>query len=940
MVGSLRDPTNQRWLAVRVADRPGNQLRGAFMKRLLAVYAVLAIAVASLAAQPQSQAPVQGPTFRTGVEVIAVDVAVVDSNGRPVEDLLPPDFAVKIDGEPRRVVSAEQVKIDVEAARREAADPFETLYTTNLRPPNGRMIVIAVDQLGIRFGSARALLNTAANFLAKLSPADRAAFVAYPEPGIQVGFTNDFLRVRRAMERVVGRQQAYTGRYNIGLYEAVAISEKGDGRIFAQVVLRECPRLIGTALEQCERDLLAEANSMVRSVRQDTTESLRGLSDLLLGLSVIEGSKTLILLSEGMVLDSPSDLDQVIRAAAYARVTVHVLVLDVPRHDITVSRLAPTATEDRDMQVQGLGDLAAGTRGSLYYVAGTGETIFERLASETLAYYMLGVEQVPGDRDDRQHRIDVEVRRRNVTVRSRRAFVLSSATTTRRKAEETLMDALKSPFGVAEVPLRVTTFTQKDRSSDKARIVIAADVGQPGGEPEEFTLGYVLLDGEGKVVSGNIDKRVLSVPNGLQTSPRDYLTEALVDPGNYSLRFGVVDATGRRGGVIREVNAWKLGGEEFALGDLLIGDAGSDATGRIRPGVEPRIDANVGAFLELYSTTPAVLEATTVNFEIADDQDSAALLAAPAQMVAGPEPTHRIGQGVVSASLLPPGRYVARARVLRGTNVAGVLVRPFILDAPPGGAAPVPFMRGNVAKFDSRVTLQRDLVQSMLDSVEKRSPALKGPVAEARAGRYGAAALEALTSGEDTAAAFFKGLEWYSKGQLNEAATQFQLAAGPRRDFFAAAFYLGSVFAAAGRDRDAAGVWQMAIGKEPRPVVAYILLADARLRDGQPDSVIDVLKPAHEQNPADDEIGQRLAAAYLMTGRYQEALPVLDRYLTRHPTDQTALFAAVFAQYHVVSRERLVLPDADQAKLARYVRAYQGPYQPLLAKYLQIMRGR
>ena len=53
-----------------------------------------------------------------------------------------------------------------------------------------------------------------------------------------------------------------------------------------------------------------------------------------------------------------------------------------------------------------------------------------------------------------------------------------------------------------------------------------------------------------------------------------------------------------------------------------------------------------------------------------------------------------------------------------------------------------------------------------------------------------------------------------------------------------------------------------------------------------------------------------------------------------------ALFAAVFAQYQVATRERLVLPAADLTKLARYVRAYQGPYQPLLAKYLQLMRGR
>jgi tetratricopeptide repeat protein len=491
---------------------------------------------------------------------------------------------------------------------------------------------------------------------------------------------------------------------------------------------------------------------------------------------------------------------------------------------------------------------------------------------------------------------------------------------------------------VAEVPLRVTTFTQKDPASDKSRLMIAADVGQPGGEPAEYTVGYVLLDDAGKVVSGTADKRVLSVPNGQQSSPRDYLTEILVDPGNYSLRFGVVDSEGRRGGIIRDINAWKLGGEEFALGDLLIGDAGTDGNRRIRPGVEPRVEGNVAAFLEMYSTTPASFEATNVNFEVADDQDSPALLTVPAQVIPAAQPTHRISQGVISPAMLPPGRYVARARVMRGSNVAGVLVRPFIVDGSARGAQPIPFLQGNVAKFDPKVPMRRDLLDAMLDSVAKSSPDLKSPLTEARAGRYSAAALEALTSGNQTAAAFFKGLDWYSKGQLNEAATQLQLAAGPRREFFPAAFYLGATFAAAGRDRDAAGIWQLALGKEPRPAIYYILLADARLRGGQSESVIDVLKPAYERNRADDELGQRLASAYLMNGRYAEALPVLDSYLTRHPDEQVALFAAVFAQYHVAVRERLAVSATDQAKLARYVRAYQGPYQPLLAKYLEILR--
>ena len=104
------------------------------------------LAVALSAAALSAQEP-QGPTFKTGVDLIAVDVAVVDGRGRPVEDLRAPEFAVKIDGEVRRVVSAELFKVDVEAARRQVEDKTETFFTSNLTPPNARMVVIAVDQM-------------------------------------------------------------------------------------------------------------------------------------------------------------------------------------------------------------------------------------------------------------------------------------------------------------------------------------------------------------------------------------------------------------------------------------------------------------------------------------------------------------------------------------------------------------------------------------------------------------------------------------------------------------------------------------------------------------------------------------------------------------------------------------------------------------------------
>jgi VWFA-related protein len=909
------------------------------MKKLLVVVAWLA---APAAAAQSQQAPPQGPTFRTGIEVIAVDVAVVDGRGNPVEDLLAPDFAVKIDGAPRRVVSAEHVRIDVEAARRQAADPVETLYTTNLSPPNGRLIIIAVDKAGIRSGGGRPILNAAAKFLDRLSPADRVAFVAYPEPGVAVDFTNDHFVLRRAMERVVGSQQRHQSKFNIGLYEAIAIHEKQDNLVLETVLARECPNMTGLLLEQCGREVLFDIDIAVGNLRKDASDSLRGLRDLLRQLTPVEGSKSLILISEGLILDRPTDLNDIIEAAGIGRVTINVLLMDVPRDDITYSRIRPTVAEDRALQVNGLQDLVASTRGNLYNVIGTADAIFERLASEMSAYYLLAVEQAPSDRDGGRHRIDVEVRRRGVTVRSRRAFVLSSPADTRRKPEEILLEALKAPFGVAEVPLRVTTFTRQDADSAKVRLLLAAEVGQPGAASEEFMVGFALIDnGTGRTVVSAAGKRLLSAPGGAATAPLDYLHDIVVEPGSYSLRFGVVDSSGRRGGVVREVNAWKLAGEEFALGDLLVGEFAGGATQSVRPGVEPHVRDSLGALIELHATSTASLDGSTVSIEIADDADAPALVAGPATLVPGPIPASRLARAVVSAELLPPGRYVARARVARDGKVAGVLVRPFVLEAPPAVAAPAPLRGltlGGIARFDPASVLARDTVAGMLDAVEAGSPSIKEAIADARAGRYAAAALQAFNAGDQNAAAFLKGLDWYAKGQLDQAATQLQIAAGPRREFFPAAFYLGASLAAAGRDRDAAGVWQLALGSQARPALAYIVLADARLRAGQPGSAIDILAPVFQRTATDDEIARRLAAAYLMTARYADAIPVLDAYLSRRPADQDALFAAVVAQYQISARDRLTLPDADKAKLAGYVRAYNGPQQALLQKYLETLR--
>jgi Flp pilus assembly protein TadD len=531
-----------------------------------------------------------------------------------------------------------------------------------------------------------------------------------------------------------------------------------------------------------------------------------------------------------------------------------------------------------------------------------------------------------------------------VTVRSPQAFALSSAARPKRSPEDNLQSALMSPFAVAEIPLRVTTFAQQEGSTEKVRVSVAADVGQPGTPPAEYSVAYVLVDRDNRVAANFARKVTLGAPSHPVTEPLPFVSTAAIDPGVYTLHLAVVDREGRRGSVVREVNAWKMHDEELAISDLVVASPPAPGQG-LRVAVEPHLDTDaIAAFVELYTNAPATFNTMTVTFEIADDADSPALSRQPATMRPGSSPTSKIAQAFIPTVALPPGRYVARVEVMRDGKRVSMLSRPLVLEralAAGGGLAAPPalFVSSAIVKFNRDALLRPDAMAPMLDYVDKRSPGLKDAMVEARAGRYGAAALEALSAGDQEAAAFLRGVDLFTKGQLDQAASQLQIAAGPRRQFFPAAFYLGAVFAAAGRDRDAAGTWQLALGSEPRPTIAYTLAADARIRDNAPDAAIDILKPAYERSPMDDELGRRLAMAYLMTGRYADALPIVQGYLSRHATDQEFLFAGVVAQYEVV-RSGLTLSTADRDRVRRWSAAYKGDQSALVEKYLQAMGAR
>jgi VWFA-related protein len=662
----------------------------------LLVFAAVLLALAVPAAQDSQ------PLFRAGVDLITVDVAAVDSRGRPVSDLKPGDFVVKVDGKARPIVSAELIK--VERGKPAAARPVDILESTNQRPKNARRIIVAVDQTLITPGSLAPLQRTASQFLDRLQPEDYAAFVAFPEPGPRIDFTTDKARVRSAMEEIVGQPQAIdTGTFNISLTEALAITgaesieDSSDPREFTAEALLSGPMMRrvlqqgcrGSTIEelqlenppaklrQCRRDVYSESLTLAQGAKIEADISRRALEQLLKDLASLEGPKTMIVFSAGLVNDDPSVLEEVIHLAAAARTSINVIAVDRNR-DQEVRNMASgqstLSTADRSLETQGLEIIADSTGGTLFRGVAAGAGIFERLESELSAWYLLAVARRPGDPD--RQRVGVEVKRRGVTIRSN-SSVISTQVNTKRPDNELLGEALSSPFAIAGVPLRVSTFALRDADGGKYRLRLAAQIGAPGEPAGEFALGYVLTDSRGRPVTNAGVRRQLSpAANGGPNQRLQYDTVLSVDPGSYLLRFGVVDKDGRRGTVVHRVELAKFADVPVPTSDLIVGNLPAEGES-LTPRVEPQVTTStLAGYLELYLPDDVIdLE---VDLEIAEGESSPALATGAMALRAGEAPSSRVATGLV-ATAMSPGRYLARAVVRRDGVTVKTLTRPITI---------------------------------------------------------------------------------------------------------------------------------------------------------------------------------------------------------------------------------------------------------------------
>lgn len=153
----------------------------------------------------------QPPTFKTGVDIVRVDVTVVNNEGQPVDNLSADEFDVRINGIAQPVTTLTYLEFP---GLTDANALGAALVAGSRTPsPGGRIIVVAVDEESLpEADSARPLMQTIAGWIERLTPADRMSIVALPPPGVRQRLTSDKGALTRTLYKLHARPRVRESR--------------------------------------------------------------------------------------------------------------------------------------------------------------------------------------------------------------------------------------------------------------------------------------------------------------------------------------------------------------------------------------------------------------------------------------------------------------------------------------------------------------------------------------------------------------------------------------------------------------------------------------------------------------------------------------------------------------------------------------------------------
>lgn len=644
--------------------------------RSLALASAVCLIVLPLSMSAQQQTP---PRFSGGVDLLTVETAVFDRDGKPLRDLQPGDFAVTVDGKPRKVQFARfygTTASGTPEATVMIAPGAPAGHVSNAPTAAGRVVVFVIDRDTIRTGGEKALLEASTLVLDALSPADAVGLVGLPNG--RVDLTREHERVREGLRRMTGTMPTPPWRWFIMWDEAEGI-ERDDKRSLAQAVARECRPGKDYAVEDmppdvrvpesCDTGVKHQAMEMLLTARTQARATLATLGTLVDQLAPLQGPKHLVFLSGGLRFDQEllAEYHMFARHAAASAVLLHTVHVDQPSTDATTSRREITSAFGSREMSSGLTTIAGMTGGSFSMGVGAATGVFERIASELVNYYELGVEALPADADGKVHEIRVDVARPGVSVRARKQIVAGNPAAAARSADPVKW-LLQQPIDIAGLPLAITAYTTRGDEASTLRVLLSGEIG--GAETRApIDWGFIVFNEGNAVANGRA--RI----DATRPGPWPVTTSAKLTPGKYRLRFVAADADERAGVADIPLTVGLRAAGELQMSDLIVGTADG---GRLQPRAVLSPGTAAAALIELYSNDPALLEKTAAVLEIipagAAEPVQRYLMARRSSPLSG---AILIAEGDFETAPLAPGRYTASVIALVDDQPVGRVSRAF-----------------------------------------------------------------------------------------------------------------------------------------------------------------------------------------------------------------------------------------------------------------------
>jgi VWFA-related protein len=356
----------------------------------------------------------QLPTFRTGVDLVQIDVSVLDKDRRPVRGLTAADFTVVEDGKPRSVVAFSAVELPALPGTLPAGADTVPPDVVRNDLPDGRLVVILLDPFLERVmvpgrvtiadpPGLTALRNTALRVVDSLGPGDLAA-VGHTIYGVMQNLTADKSRLKRAIETT-----------------AMGSIKRADGEEWGSC---ECGVCRLEAITKVATALAGEPQR--RKTVFYVGERLR--------LSPVEGRCNHYL--------EPAT-QQLVRATQLANVTVHTVdpngleTTNVHAGDdfqseggVSQKAIAQERANREHLieRQQSLQTVADWTGGRAVMNTNAPEASVRPILEESSAYYLLGFQTSDVKADGRFHPITVKVNRPDVQVRTRKGYYADAVT--------------------------------------------------------------------------------------------------------------------------------------------------------------------------------------------------------------------------------------------------------------------------------------------------------------------------------------------------------------------------------------------------------------------------------------------------------------------------------------------------------------------------------